>query len=107
MSWLGSLLDRGFATRAHRQIDALWWKTHSPAWREHAAPDMVIQAVLDGVGIGTAMEQTVLGLIAEGRLVQVLKDWCPFFPGYFLYYPSRRNQPAALTALIDSLRLST
>ena len=70
-------------------------------------PDMVIQAVLDGVGIGTAMEQTVLGLIAEGRLVQVLKDWCPFFPGYFLYYPSRRNQPAALTALIDSLRLST
>ena len=70
-------------------------------------PDMVIQAVLDGVGIGTAMEQTALGLIAEGRLVQVLKDWCPFFPGYFLYYPSRRNQPAALTALIDSLRLST
>src|ERR1700722_14755766 len=69
-------------------------------------PELVIQAVLDGVGIGTAMEETLTGLIAEGRLVQVLKDWCPLFPGYFLYYPSRRNQPAALAALIDALRLS-
>ena len=69
-------------------------------------PDLVIQAVLEGVGIGTTMEETVTGLLVDGRLVQVLKDWCPLFPGYFLYYPSRRNQPAALTALIASLRLS-
>jgi DNA-binding transcriptional LysR family regulator len=66
-------------------------------------PDLVIQAVLKGVGIGTAMEET---LISEGQLIQVLKDWCPTFQGYFLYYPSRRNQPAALSALIDMLRLS-
>jgi DNA-binding transcriptional LysR family regulator len=51
------------------------------------------------------MEDSLEGLITKGRLVQVLKDWCPSFPGYFLYYPSRRNQPAALAALIDSLRL--
>lgn len=69
-------------------------------------PDLVIQAVLDGVGIGTAMEDTLRELIAKGRLIQVLKDWCPPFPGYFLYYPSRRNQPAALAALIGTLRLS-
>src|SRR6201996_1178480 len=69
-------------------------------------PDLVIQAVLNGVGIGTAMEETLKGLIADGRLLQVLKDWCPTFPGYFLYYPSRRNQPAALAALIDTLRSS-
>lgn len=69
-------------------------------------PDLVIQAVLDGVGIGTAMENTLKNLIAKGRLVQVLRDWCPSFPGYFLYYPSRQNQPAALAALIDTLRLS-
>jgi DNA-binding transcriptional LysR family regulator len=68
-------------------------------------PDLVIQAVLDGVGIGTAMEDSLRGLIAEGRLIQVLRDWCPSFPGYFLYYPSRRNQPAALAALIDTLRI--
>jgi DNA-binding transcriptional LysR family regulator len=69
-------------------------------------PDLVIQAVLKGVGIGTAMEETLRGMISEGRLIQVLRDWCPTFQGYFLYYPSRRNQPAALSALIDTLRLS-
>ncbi|GGG90200.1 LysR family transcriptional regulator [Silvibacterium dinghuense] len=69
-------------------------------------PDLVIQAVLDGVGIGTAMEDTLTELISRGRLVQVLRDWCPSFPGYFLYYPSRRNQPAALAALIAALRVS-
>jgi DNA-binding transcriptional LysR family regulator len=69
-------------------------------------PDLVIQAVLRGIGIGTAMEETIAPLIAKGRLVQVLRDWCPPFPGYFLYYPSRRNQPAALSALIQTLRLS-
>jgi DNA-binding transcriptional LysR family regulator len=69
-------------------------------------PDLVIRAVLNGVGIGTAMEETLKGLIAKGRLTQVLRDWCPTFPGYFLYYPSRRNQPAALAALIDTLRLA-
>lgn len=70
-------------------------------------PGLVIRAVLDGVGIGTAMEATLKDLIAAGRLVQVLRDWCPTFPGYFLYYPSRRNQPAALAALIDTLRIAS
>jgi len=69
-------------------------------------PDLVIQAVLGGVGIGTTMEDTIADLIADRRLVQVLRDWCPSFPGYFLYYPSRHNQPAALSALISALRLS-
>src|ERR1700733_1587290 len=68
-------------------------------------PDLVIQAVLNGMGIGTAMEQTLQEGSAKGHLVQVLRDWRPTFPGYFLYYPSRRNQPVALAALIDTLRL--
>lgn len=67
-------------------------------------PDLVIKAVLDGVGLGTSMEESVKVLLNEGRLVEVLKDWCPPFPGYYLYYPSRRNQPAALVALIEALR---
>jgi len=70
-------------------------------------PDLVIRAVLDGVGIGTAMESTLERLLARGKLIQVLKDWCPSFPGYFLYYPSRRNQPAALAALIGALRVAS
>ena len=67
-------------------------------------PDHVIQAVLNGVGIGTAMEQSIAKMISDGHLIQVLEDWCPTFPGYFLYYPSRRNQPAALAALINTLK---
>ena len=67
-------------------------------------PDLVVHAVLNGIGIGTAMEQSVAEKIAKGSLIQVLQDWCPIFPGYFLYYPSRRNQPAALAALIRTLR---
>lgn len=66
--------------------------------------ELMIQAVMKGVGIGMAMEATLLSLIEKGRLVQVLEDWCPKFPGFFLYYPSRRNQPAALSALIRTLR---
>jgi DNA-binding transcriptional LysR family regulator len=69
-------------------------------------PDLIVQAVLNGVGIATTVEQPISEMIAKGRLVQVLRDWCPTFPGYFLYYPSRRNQPAALAALINTLRLS-
>ncbi|WP_158793599.1 LysR family transcriptional regulator [Granulicella sp. L60] len=67
-------------------------------------PELVIQAVEAGLGIGSSIEEPLARQISSGRLVQVLKDWCPMFPGYFLYHPSRRNQPAALSALIDTLR---
>jgi DNA-binding transcriptional LysR family regulator len=69
-------------------------------------PELVIQAVEADLGIGSSMEEALTHQISSGRLVQVLKDWCPVFPGYFLYYPSRRNQPAALSALIDALRFT-
>jgi len=69
-------------------------------------PELVVAAVQQGLGLGTAMEATVAQRIQSGKLVQVLRDWCPVFPGFFLYYPSRRNQPAALAALIKTLRLS-
>ncbi|HMD20078.1 MAG TPA: LysR family transcriptional regulator [Alloacidobacterium sp.] len=68
--------------------------------------DLVAQAVLDGVGIGAVLEESVKELIAKRRLIQVLKDWCPIFPGFFLYYPSRQNRPAALSALIETLRFT-
>jgi hypothetical protein len=53
------------------------------------------------------MESSLKALIAKRRLVQVLKDRCPSFPWHFLYYPSGRNQLAALAALIATLRLTT
>jgi DNA-binding transcriptional LysR family regulator len=68
--------------------------------------ELVIQAALSGVGLGMALETSAADLIAKRRLSQVLRDWCPPFPGFHLYFPSRRNRPAALTALIETLRLS-
>jgi DNA-binding transcriptional LysR family regulator len=68
--------------------------------------NLVIQAAANGVGLGLAFEEQVAELIMKRRLIRVLEDWCPPFPGFFMYYPSRHNQPAALTALINALRLS-
>src|SRR5919107_392480 len=67
--------------------------------------DLVIRAALDGAGLAWVAEDRVASFLASGALVSVLEDWCPPFPGFFLYYPSRRQQPAALSALIDTLRL--
>jgi DNA-binding transcriptional LysR family regulator len=42
--------------------------------------------------------------VAAGRLKRVLEDWCPPFPGYHLYYPSRRHSSPAFALLVDALR---
>ncbi|WP_204353885.1 LysR family transcriptional regulator [Yoonia maritima] len=63
-----------------------------------------ISAALDGLGIAYLPEDQVLGHIAAGRLVRVLEDWCPSFPGYHLYYPSRKHPSAAFSLLLDRLR---
>ena len=67
-------------------------------------PDLAVEAAAQGLGLVMTLEPVVSPLIAKGSLVRVLSDWCPGFPGYFLYYPSRRNQPSALKALIEALR---
>ncbi len=67
--------------------------------------EIMIRAAVDGVGLAFALEEHVQSPLANGTLVRVLEDWCPPFAGYFLYYPSRRQQPAALSALINTLRL--
>jgi DNA-binding transcriptional LysR family regulator len=66
---------------------------------------LVIQAALDGAGLAWLSEDRAAEHLASGALVRVLENWCPPFPGFFLYYPSRRQQPAALSALIATLRL--
>lgn len=58
-----------------------------------------------GVGFAFSLEDDVAGPIARGQLVRVREDWCPPFGGFFLYYPSRRHQPAALQALVEALRV--
>ena len=66
--------------------------------------DMTLSAAMDGIGLAYTLEEYVAPQLASGALVQVLDDWCPPFPGFFLYYPSRTQQPATLSVLIDALR---
>jgi DNA-binding transcriptional LysR family regulator len=65
---------------------------------------MRLASALDGLGVTYVPEDQALPYIAEGRLVRVLEDWCPSFPGYHLYYPSRRQQSPALALLARVLR---
>ena len=64
----------------------------------------IITAAAAGFGLGFVMEDRVRRHLADGRLVRVLEDWCPSFPGYHLYYPSRRQPSAAFALLVDALR---
>jgi DNA-binding transcriptional LysR family regulator len=66
---------------------------------------LVLRAALDGVGLAFMSEHQVLPHLKTGALVCVLEPWCQPYPGFFLYYPSRRQQPAALAALISVLRM--
>ena len=68
--------------------------------------DLVIAAAVDGVGLAYMSEEHGAEQLGDGALIKVLEDWCQPYPGFFLYYPSRRNQPAALAALIDTLRVT-
>jgi DNA-binding transcriptional LysR family regulator len=69
--------------------------------------DLVIQAAIDGAGLAWTTTDRVAAQLASGALTRVLEDWCPPFPGFFMYYPSRKQLPAALTALIETLRLKS
>lgn len=65
---------------------------------------MRLSSVLDGLGIAYMPEDQVLPHVAAGRLIRVLEDWCPRFPGYHLYYPSRRHTSQVLPLLVEALR---
>jgi len=63
-----------------------------------------LNAVLAGFGLAYMPEDIVQPHLANGRLVRVLEDWCAPFPGYHLYYPSRRQSSPAFALLVDALR---
>ena len=64
-----------------------------------------VDATLNGYGLAYLPETIVAPLIADGRLIQVLDDWSPTFSGYYLYYPSRRQNSPAFSVIIDALRM--
>jgi len=65
---------------------------------------MRVHSALDGLGLAYMPEDQVLPHVRQGTLVRVLEDWCPLFPGYRLYYPSRRHFSPILSILVDVLR---
>ena len=66
--------------------------------------NQMLKAALDGFGLAYVPEELAEPHIAAGRLQRVLEDWCQPYPGYHLYYPSRRQSSAAFTLLVDALR---
>ncbi|KVK53988.1 LysR family transcriptional regulator [Agrobacterium deltaense] len=64
----------------------------------------VLDAALAGHGLGYVPEEIALPHLAEGRLERVLEDWSPYWDGYHLYYPSRRQSSPAFVALVEALR---
>lgn len=65
---------------------------------------LMIQAALDGMGFAYVPLDVVQSHIDKGMLVPALEDWWPLFPGYHLYYPSRRQMSPALALVVESLR---
>ena len=64
----------------------------------------MLDAALAGFGLAYLPEDDAAPHLASGRLVRVLEDWCPPYPGYHLYYPSRRDPTPAFRLLLEELR---
>ena len=65
---------------------------------------MNIDAAINGLGLVCLPNDTVQDILDQGHLVRVLDNWCPPFPGYHLYYPSRRQNSPAFNLLVEALR---
>jgi DNA-binding transcriptional LysR family regulator len=65
---------------------------------------LVLRATLEGAGLAYVNEWSARQALTEGRLVQVLSDWTPSYPGLCLYYPSHRHLAAAMRAFTDMIR---
>jgi DNA-binding transcriptional LysR family regulator len=65
----------------------------------------IVAAALDGMGIAFLPEGEFAPHIEGRRLVRVLEEWCPPFPGFHLYYPSRRHPSPAFSLVLEGLRV--
>lgn len=68
---------------------------------------VMLTATLAGAGLAYLPEGEVRSHLNSGALRQVLDDWCPLYPGYHIYYPSRRHHPPAFERFIETLRQQT
>jgi DNA-binding transcriptional LysR family regulator len=69
-------------------------------------PDLALRAAIDGLGIAYTPVALAAPYLRTGQLVRVLEECSPAFEGFFLFYPGRRQVPAAMRALIDMLQMA-
>lgn len=67
--------------------------------------DHIVDAALAGFGVAFLPEEEFGDHIAAGRLIRVLEPWCQPFPGYYLYYPSRKQPSPAFSLVMEALRV--
>ena len=65
---------------------------------------LTIESALAGIGIAWVPEDQVGEHLAEGRLILLLPEWSPYFPGLCLYYPANRHPPTALRLFAQAVR---
>ena len=65
---------------------------------------LALDAAVAGIGMTLVLDDQVVELVREGKLVRVLEDWCPPYPGFMLYYPRQRRITSALRAFVDAIR---
>ncbi len=65
---------------------------------------VMVRLACTGAGLTFGMEETFRPYITRSELVPLLEEFCPPFPGFYLYYPTRRNVPLKMRVLIDYLR---
>ncbi|MCZ2498090.1 LysR family transcriptional regulator [Xylophilus sp. Kf1] len=65
---------------------------------------LMLQAALDGMGVCCVPLDLLEPHFQAGRLLPVLADWWPTFPGYHLYYANRRHLSPALALVVQALR---
>ncbi len=65
---------------------------------------LMVEAAIDGIGIAFVPDHLVQDALRDGRLIRLLEDWCPSFPGLCLCYPGHRHVSTGLRALIDVIK---
>ncbi|MDN3488649.1 MULTISPECIES: LysR family transcriptional regulator [Gammaproteobacteria] len=64
----------------------------------------VLNAAVDGIGLGFVPEELARPYLNDGRLKSILTDWTPYFPGFHLYYPNRRQSSPAFLAFVEAFK---
>ncbi|TCK36798.1 DNA-binding transcriptional LysR family regulator [Paraburkholderia sp. BL8N3] len=66
--------------------------------------NLMVEAALAGIGVAWVPDYLVTEHLTAGRLVQLLPEWSPSFPGLCLYYPANRHPPTALRLFAQAVR---